>query len=42
MSDNVSNLDGFYYLNTFDDILASGGKMNCWFRTCGGWFWIVL
>jgi len=26
--DSVSKLDGYYYLNTFDDILASGGETS--------------
>jgi len=26
MYDNVTKLDGYYYLNTFDNILASGGE----------------
>ena len=29
MYDSVNNLDGYYYINTFDNILASGGETWC-------------
>jgi len=35
--DGSAQLDGYYYLNTFDNILASGGKTYC--IVCRGSFY---
>jgi len=39
--DSVRQLDGYYYLNTFDNILASGGKtvLNHWVSLKEIWLW---